>query len=657
MNKVFNLVMIQSKRFTQLRRLIITIGVTCVTVMYFLLLVISNMMHSIELLASESDQNQMTEISVLFIVVAAITIVFFAWVFGIIYQQLVHKRKEDILKLRLIGTQEKEIVWLYIQECLRITGYVIIIGGSISTIVGIILYLVMHMKPEPLLFLYSVIMYIIVISFTLIKQIISMRTGQIISEIRGSNQVKKHRKLGILSIIEFVLGSIVAGFTLLIILIIRSEIYTCMFKLFYIVAFVLCYDVINYCIHKFILAISKAIKSYNGYLIEKLYMEYYKEIKAASLMICFSICIFMSLETLYYTARQMALETVEKNIHFEEYIQYDKLRDIPEQIPEENKAFYTIYLTSRNIYGYDNKVFAVNKFFLQNYEHLEFNYKKKKNSSKWAEMYGLNLDGYNMGLEKDLGITEEVMEQIDNEDWDGILVSQLKFGSEGNKIGDKKIVKIDGKELEFTVRGAFYDNTFFEKEYYVGQAYVKKKLGLDSKFNIAFFMNKSDAKLLADKESSHIRRITREKIGQDSYSEVIKETEVIELIAVIIILCSFFMLINFFIMLNEENTMYCVKFRAMGMNNIQIYKFFICYVINIVVKISVFSITFSQILANTFCYMIIPSYYIPKGAAFLVWAYVGIFVGIGFLFTGFLLFLIKRINKKDFVNTLRSKFM
>lgn len=190
--------------------------------------------------------------------------------------------------------------------------------------------------------------------------------------------------------------------------------------------------------------------------------------------------------------------------------------------------------------------------------------------------------------------------QLDDENSDGILVPSYLIDE--SFIGKKRVINIEGKDIEFTIVGGYYPNTYHNVVWVCSKAYLEKQLHLPETANTFFVKEENISEVTDILTQSNISYSieTKSEIVKKSDDKVISGDEFLYMIAIIILVCALSGILSLLTINIQNTTTSIINLKCIGMNELTIKRIYTVQMIITILRAGVIggilSIPFSKLM-------------------------------------------------------------
>ncbi len=548
---------------------------------------------------SKNDFEQVTAILASVIFVSIITIIFFQWIISMQFRALFHSRKQFNNNMRLMGLKKSKLLRVYISELLYMQIYAVPLGCLISQIAFYILGQSLDLNRKLISIdklILAILINLIVICLSVLITFRKLVKRDVIMEIRGTDDSNIYQGLSKRQILNSVLGIIAIGMGIYFKRTSGDAKTVAMANMGYSIGLTLLYDLIIVILHKLIDRIAKKTQNYNLLFSENINFGYFKKVKVSSFIIIYGVTIFLGLQMMYMTIREIGSNVVKENIHYSHIIEYiDEICNGEDQNVDD--AFYGLRYKTKTPSGSNIYVSGINSQFINGYENIKI-------SSTIYE----NL---------------EFMENnsFDRADWNGIIMPDY-YLSKGN-IGDEITINIEGIDVSFRIIAGYNSNNLGNMTSFVSSDYLKHKLKKENSYNVVYLKDLSKfSEASSDIEYSIY---SKEDLELESYAKAVNGTTLIEIVSIFIVIFAILSLVNFFIITSGSNIIDISRFRGAGMSRSSTIKVYMYHATLPTVVAFIFAIPSIYIFEIIGCYLMLPADYYVNGMIYKPIFVLGVF--------------------------------
>jgi len=514
---------------------------------------------------SNNDLSQLLAIISSVIFVSIITIIFFQWIIVIQFRALFNSRNQFNINIMLIGMKQRKIFGLYSRELFLMQIIAIPIGITCSQVFYGLIAIILNLKENyiPIFqILLSVLLHLIVIVASQFYVFIRIARIPLVNQIRKRNISLGKKVTNKKYILYLLIG--------LVLLLIPSSINRItdvrqiiwITKLLYFVSFVFLYDFIFLLIHKLISYFSCKRKNYKLLIANKVISGQHQKVKTVTIMMIFSVTLFIGLQMLYILVRNAGAEVI-NNLNYEGIVTWDVLQENKKNM---QNVYYGYQAKTKTESGTNIYLTAIDMSFVDNYEKIDIAIGDK--SAVYDIMNGNNING--------------------------IILPEFYITK--NDVGSEVKIEVEGKIINFIVQGGYYANDFSKLICYTNIDYLNNHIDINNKYNIAYLKDVSNDINYFDLDHGLYK--SKEQIKEESYQKAVGGTDLIEMIAIIVVICSIISLVNFFIISAGKNNIDIARFRSIGITPNNIMGIYLIYSIFPIVIASVFIIPFSYLFSK-----------------------------------------------------------
>lgn len=576
MNKVANLLYKGTNRNKNILLWSYVLNAVVVNIFFMLALGVENLVNDT---LSKNDLEQIQAILASVIFISIMSIIFFQWIIAMQFRGLFNSRNTFNNNVSMMGLSNGSLMRIYIIEMFQMQIIAIPLGIIISEVAFYVLgnFLDLNYKFITLdKIVLAMLLHIIVILISIIIEFRKIFKSNIINRIRGKKkkqemlQMTKKKKVGMFfSIIIFILTIYMKKTA-------QNTQISAFWNIGFSVAVISSLDAIIYYINQVILVVAKGYQKKYLILAESIWFGYYKKFKVVSLMIIYSISIFLGLRFMYTTVRQVGSDVVEKNIKYSHVILYDNC--CVER--ESNEfCFYGLQFKTRSNTNANLYIKGISSEFVGKFENINLSTTNSKQSIDFT--------------------------MFNSETWNGILMPDYYISSAD--IGKELTLNINDREVKFTIIGSYNTNNFSELTCFVSEKYLETQLGLNGMYNIKYNLNDTEENI-----SSDMSVITKDDIKLASYNKAVGGTTLLEIISIFIIICTIVSMINYFIITSDDNLFDVARFRGLGMGRKEIRKIYAYQAVIPVIISLIIALPSAYIFESVGCYMMLPSDYYGK---------------------------------------------
>lgn len=582
MNKVANLLYKGTSRNKNILLGSYVLNTIVVNIFFMLALGVKNLVNDT---LSKNDLEQIQAILASVIFVSVITIVFFQWIIAMQFRGLFNSRDTFNNNVSMMGLSNGSLMKIYIIEMFRMQIIAIPLGVIISEICFYILGNFLNLDSRFITLdkiVLAIVFHIVVILISIIIEFRKIFKNNIISRIRGKKkknemlQMTKKKKVGIgFSIVIFILSIYMKKTA-------QNIQISAFWNIGLSVAVISSLDAIIYYINKVVIAFAKRYQKKYLLLSESIWFGYYKKFKVVSLMIIYSISIFLGLRFMYTTVRQVGSDVAEENIKYSHVIIYDNFYEKNEN---EESCFYGLQFKTKSKTNTNLCIKGISTEFIGKFENINLSTTNSKQSIDFT--------------------------MFNSETWNGILMPDYYISS--TDIGKEIILNINNREVKFMIMGSYNTNNFSELTCFVSEKYLEEQLRLSGMYNIKYNMNNNKENI-----SNDMTLITKNDIKLASHNKAVGGTMLLEIISIFIIVCTIISMINYFIITSDDNLFDVARFRGLGMEKKEIRKVYAYQAVIPVILSLIIALPSAYIFESVGCYMMLPADYYEK-LSFNMW--------------------------------------
>lgn len=599
------------------------VNVTVICVLVMIATGISNVTNES---LSTNDLQQIENILSSVIFISVLTITFFQWVISMQFRALFDSRIQFNNNLRLLGAPSKFLLKIYIKEMVCMQPVSIILGWCFGETIYYFLAEILNIENKligAMQLLIALLLHVLVITLCITFTYKKTVSKSVVDSMRRHDERESGYKI---DKIRTIMGIGVLLISLL--LLISNEIDNIkpLALLGIVVSIFILFKTIVYVCHVIILKIAKQFRASELVLSEFISLGYLKKCSTVSMLIFFSISLFLGLQMLFQNVRMCGVDVVENNIHYEATV-WQSEKEIAD-----------------NIHSSD----------LRGEVYTGLKYKVKNQGSTWY-IHGISIDFFEMWETINLCNYEGddingLINRFNDEDWNGILLPETYINEAD--IGSLLDVKIGDKVITFKIVGSYYSNNLAHWNFFASKAYIQKELGVQGQCNMVYLKNHDDI-ISVSNEQSVIE--TYEDIRKESYEQAVNGTSLVEMMSIVIMICALLALLNFIMLSSRNDIIDIAKFKGIGMTTfrvclVYIYETLIPLALSMLVAIPV-----SIVFAKCACLAVLDSYYfqrdfiIPYDMILIIFSSFG---GISILFR--MLSLMGATDNKRYIRILRD---
>ena len=488
---------------------------------------------------SSNDRQQVESILSSVIFVSIMAIIFFQWIISMQFRALFNSRKQFNDNIRLMGIRDGRLLRVYLREMVAMQPLAIGLGIVLAEATYFILSGILE-SGQRYIGLFQIIMtvtihvLVILISITITYR--RMVKKSVVDEIRSISSDQEVSSFGIKKRIQLIIGLIILGISGAALIIGERGSDLQSYGLFgELIALFVIFNPVVMLIHKLLLGIAKKRGYRTMVFSEAIALGYMKKSSVVSMMILYSVTMFLGLQMLYRNVRATGADVVDRGIH------YAGTAWFMGRVETDNRI-------SNASYG--------------------LKYKYKTDNSTWY-ISGIDADFVdefeNVVVDPKISpIQDELKSYLSDSTFDGILLPNTYI--QKSDLGKEITVELDGREVSFHVAGAYYSNNFAHLTFLTSKAYIQDQLGLEENaYNIVYLKDEEDLQKFIDEDGAIIE--TSESIKAESYEKAVSGTGLVEMVSIVVVLAAILSLINFIMMSSREDSKDIARIRGLGITS------------------------------------------------------------------------------------------